>query len=304
MISVVIPVFNEQDNLQPLVEEVINNIGVHNYEIIIVNDGSTDFTSIQVDELIKSNKAIKSIEFTRNFGHQTALSAGIDFAQGDAIITMDSDFQDPPELLPKMIEAWQNGKKVVFTRRNTRKDNIFKRATASVYYWFLYQFSEIKIKGHVGDYRLIDKSIVKYLRDTKERSGYLRGLISWMGHPYEILEFDRPKRKSGKSKFSLLKMSRLAMDGILNFSLFPLRLGFILGLIVIPIGLFFLGYILFDTIVNDEYYPLYKWISVATIIMQGFFFILIWILAEYINKIYDRGRDKPQYVIKNKINIE
>lgn len=304
MISIIIPVFNEQDNLQPIVKEVVNELAGFQFEIILVNDGSTDFSKIKIEQLIKSNNALKSIEFTRNFGHQTALSAGIDFAKGDAIITMDADFQDPPSLIPKMLKAWENGSKVVFTRRNSRKDNFFKKATASVYYKLLYQFSEIKIKGHVGDFRLIDKSIVKYLQDTKERSGYLRGLISWMGHPFEIIEFDRPKRNFGKSKFSLLKMSRLAMDGILNFSLFPLRLGFILGLIVVPLGLFFLGYILFDTFVNDEYYPLYKWISVATIIMQGFFFILIWILAEYVNKIYDRGRDKPQYVIKNKSNIE
>lgn len=303
MISVVLPIFNEQENIKDIVFEVIKHLNTFDYEIILVNDGSTDFSAGIIALLAEENPKIKSIEFTRNFGHQTALSAGIDAAQGDAIITMDADFQDPPDLIPSMINSWKNGNKVVFTQRSLRNDPWLKKITASVYYWLLYKLSDIKIKGNIGDYRLIDQSIVKYLKQTKERSGYLRGLISWMGYPYEILTYNRPFRKHGKSKFSFLKMVRLAMDGILNFSLVPVRLGFILGLSIIPIGLFFFIYVLFDTIINDQYYPLYKWISIITLVMQGFMFVLIWILAEYIGKIYDRGRDKPQYVIKSKINI-
>lgn len=306
LISIVIPVLNEQESLQDisqLIFEELNPFKIK-FEIIFIDDGSTDNSLLILKKLQSERENIKVISFTRNFGHQSAISAGIDHANGDAIVTMDADFQDPPSLIPKMVKEWEQGAKVVFTNRKIRKDRFLKKLSASIYYWLLYNFSDIRIKGNIADYRLIDKEIVKYLKGTKERSGYLRGVISWLGYPYVVLDYERPKRKHGKTKYSLLKMTRLAMDGILNFSLVPVRLGFVLGLLLIPLGLCFMGYIIYDTLINDEYYPLYKWISVANLILMGFLFVLIWIVAEYIGKIYDRERDKPQYVIKEKFNIE
>ena len=306
VISIVIPVLNEEEGISHFLDAVLQEFDSIKLkpEIVIVDDGSTDGTLFLLKKQAEVYSNIKIVSLTRNFGHQAAIAAGLEHATGDAVITMDADFQDPPSVSPELIQQWKKGYKVVFTKRKRRKDNIFKRATASIYYALLYRYSDIKIKGNIGDYRLIDKAIHENLKGIKEKSKYLRGLISWMGYKYEVVEFDRPKRMFGSSKFSFLKMFRLAMEGILNFSLVPLRLGFLLGILIIPIGLFFIGYILVDTLILGEIYPLYKWISVITFTFQGFMFILMWILAEYIGKIYEQDRSRPQFVIAEKINLE
>lgn len=306
VVSIVIPVLNEEEGISHFLDAILQEFDSIKLkpEIVIVDDGSTDGTLFLLKKQAEVYSNIKIVSLTRNFGHQAAIAAGLEHATGDAVITMDADFQDPPSVIPELIQQWQKGFKVVFTKRKRRKDNIFKRVTASIYYALLYRYSDIKIKGNIGDYRLIDKAIHENLKGIKEKSKYLRGLISWMGYKYEVVEFDRPKRIFGGSKFSFLKMFRLAMEGILNFSLVPLRLGFLLGILIIPIGLFFIGYILVDTLILGEIYPLYKWISVITFTFQGFMFILMWILAEYIGKIYEQDRSRPQFVIAEKINLE
>jgi glycosyltransferase involved in cell wall biosynthesis len=302
-ISIVIPVYNEANNIEAMYAKLSTLLESMQltYEIVFVDDGSDDGSIGIIQKLCSKNRSIVLIKLTRNFGHQAALTAGMDNAGGKMIITMDCDFQDPPELIPEMIEAWKNGALVVFARRKIRNDPFFKRSSAQAYYYLLEKFSDIKITGNIGDYRLIDKSVLNELGNMKEKSRYLRGMISWLGFNYTIIDFERPKRNKGKSKFSLLKMIRLGMDGILNFSLLPLRLGLVLGLIIIPIGLFFLIYIAVDTLVNQESYPLYKWISVLSFTLIGFLFVLIWILGEYIGKIFNESRNRPIYVIAEKV---
>ena len=304
-ISIVIPVFNEELNIVPMYEAavaVLKNLDAST-EFIFVNDGSTDGSLLTLRNLTKKDNNVKVISFTRNFGHQAALTAGLEIANGDAVVTMDCDFQDPPEVIVEMINKWLEGNKIIYGRRSFRKDGFFKRLTAKTYYKLLYKVSEIKIMGNIGDFRLIDKSVVCELRQLKEKSRYLRGMVPWLGFSYAIVDYVRPLRKKGETGFSLLKMSRFAMAGILNFSLFPLRLGLILGIFIISTGIIFLFYLAIRYFFDNQFYKLLEWLAVVNYILIGFLFILIWIVAEYIGKIYDEVKGRPLYVIETKINV-
>ena len=305
-ISVVVPVFNEEENIRILAESVRKALEsfTTGYEIIFVDDHSTDGTLQILRSLAGDDNNIKFLSFSRNFGQQAALSAGIDYATGKAVITMDADLQDPPELLPDMIREWEKGFDIVYMHRKNRHDGFFKKLSARFYYFLLNKFSDRKITGNIGEFRLMDEKVVRELKKLNEKCRYLRGMVSWMGFSHTVLEYDRPNRTSGKSGFSLLKMARLGMHGILNFSLLPLRLGLVIGVAVIFMGLLFLAYIALDTLINDVYYELHKWLGVVTFIFTGFLFVLIWILGEYIGKIYDEVKNRPIYIIREKGNLE
>jgi len=305
-ISIVIPVYNEQDNIPILYRRIISSLATcgQSWELIFVNDGSWDSSLRFLKEISSHDSHVKIINFSRNFGQQAAFTAGMDYASGKAVITMDADLQDPPELIPKMIELWQEGALVVFARRKSRNDSFFKRMTAKIYYYFLKKYSDVKITGNIGDFRLIDNQVLSHINNMREKSRYLRGMVAWLGFKYEIIDYDRPNRIHGETGYSMLKMARLAMDGILNFSLLPLRLGMVIGLINIFSGLFFLIYIMLDTIINKQYYPLYKWLIVVLFMLIGFLFILLWILAEYIGRIYDETKSRPLYVVHDLVNLE
>jgi glycosyltransferase involved in cell wall biosynthesis len=306
IISLVIPVFNEMDNLPliyPEIKGVLDETGMA-YEILFVDDGSSDGSYGILKELCREDKNVRSIRLSRNFGQQAAITAGLDHSRGDAVITMDCDLQDPPSLVPEMIRQWQEGYDVVFMKRQRRDDKFLKKYSALVYYKLLSRFSDIKFEGNVGEFRLIDKKVLMELATMREKSRYLRGMISWMGFRHICLNYDRPKRIKGVTGFSLLKMGRLAMHGILNFSLLPLRLGLFLGLSVILFGVGFLFYMTLDAFINEVVYPLYKWLSVTTFIFTGLLFMMIWILGEYIGKIYEETKDRPIYLIQTRNNFD
>jgi len=303
LISIVIPVFNEEKNIFPLYHAILQHLPGIELEFIFVNDGSSDGSIVQLYTLADEDKRVKVISFTRNFGHQAALTAGIDFATGDAIITMDADFQDPPEVLPLLIEQWQQGAKIVYARRSHRRDKWLKRMTAQWYYSLLYKASEIKIKGNIGDFRLIDKTVADRLRQLREHSRYLRGLIPWMGFKYAIVDYIRPHRQKGETKFNWLKMMRFAMNGLLNFSLFPLRIGLVAGVGIIFSGIIFLFYLAYRFFFDDQFYKLLEWLAVVNYILIGVLFIFIWFIAEYIGKIYEEVKGRPLYIIEDLKNI-
>lgn len=306
LISIILPVFNEGANIENIYNElrkIFYNID-YNYEFIFVNDGSTD-DSLRILEAIASRDSnVKVISFTRNFGHQAALSAGLFVAKGDAVITMDCDFQDPPSLISNFINKWENGAKIVYGRRIHREDGILKKLTASLYYSLLYFASDVKIKGNIGDFRLIDRYVVNKLNKIKERDKYLRGIIPWFGYKYEIIDYIRPKRKAGKTKFNWLKMMRFAMTGLLNFSLLPIRLGLFAGIFICSTGFLFFLYLLYRSIFDNQFYKLLEWLAVVNYVLIGVLFIFIWIIAEYIGKIYDEVRQRPLYIIDKTINIK
>jgi glycosyltransferase involved in cell wall biosynthesis len=303
-LSVIIPVFNEEANI-PVIYKRLTEIltEVIEYEILFVNDGSVDSSLNVIQEIASKEKRVKYINLTRNFGHQAALTAGIDFVKGDTIVTMDCDMQDPPEVILEMLKKWQEGVLVVYARRKVRKEGFLKRYSAKTYYAMLGSISEVSKTGDIADFRLIDRRVLEELRKMPEKSKYLRGMISWLGFNYAVVDYDRPARVRGKTGFSLLKMVKFAMDGILSFSLLPLHLGFVIGVMCILTGLIFLGYISYDAIFNHVNYPLYKWLVVAMFLLLGFMFILLWVLAEYIGKIFEEAKGRPIYVVQNTGNL-
>lgn len=301
-ISVVVPVYNEEENIEKLYN-IVSSLIIENgydYEIIFVNDGSNDNSLSLLKSISTKDPKVKYISLSRNFGHQSAITAGFYHASGNAIISMDCDFQDPPELIPQMINEWQKGFKVVYARRRTRDDNFFKKYTAIWYYKILEKFSYLKIPKDIGDYRLIDQKVLHDLKTMNERARYIRGLIAWLGYDYSIIDFDRPKRAKGKTGFSIFKMMKFGMDGILSFSLLPLRLGLVIGLICILLGVGFLGYMSIDMLLNDVTYRLYKFLTVFIFILIGLLFIFIWILGEYIGRIHNEIKRRPIYIINEK----
>jgi len=304
-LSIVLPVFNEQDNILAVYSKIIENLKDFNLiiEFLFVNDGSTDKSYQLLKDLAAKDPQVKYINLSRNFGHQAAITAGLDYATGDAVITMDCDLQDPPEVIPEMVKKWQEGYKIVYTRRKYRKDKFIKRITAKLYYKLLYKFSETKIPSEIGDFRLLDRKVLNELNKMREKSRYLRGMVPWMGYNFTIIDYDRPLRTHGKTGFSFLKMFRLGMNGILSFSLAPLRLGLLMGILIILSGMAFLAYLFINFFVYHQFYKLLEWMAVVNYILIGFLFIMIWIIAEYIGKIFNESKNRPVYLINDTGNI-
>jgi len=306
MYSFVIPAFNEEKNIALIYEKLDHLMNKINgdWELIFINDGSSDNTLILLIDLSFKDKRVKVIDLSRNFGHQIAILSGLQHASGDCIITMDCDLQDPPELVLEMIEKWNQGFDIVYARRKSRHDGFIKKHTALWYYKLLDRFSDAQIPRNVGDFRLIDRKVLKYLLKMKEKAIYLRGMVSWLGFKNAFVEFDRPERIHGVTGYSWEKMIRLAMNGILNFSLMPLKFGFVIGMASIFLGIGFLGYMFIDMIINHSVYVLIKWLVVILFIFIGMIFILLWILGEYIGRIYEEVKNRPTFVIREKINFD
>ncbi|MDP4011269.1 MAG: glycosyltransferase family 2 protein [Candidatus Roizmanbacteria bacterium] len=306
LLSIVIPVFNEKNNILPLLDALLPILENYSHEVLFVNDGSRDGTAEIITEIAQKNHNIKLVSFNRNFGHQIALMAGYSFSKGDAIISMDADLQDPPTVIPHMIEKWQKGAKIVYAKRKKRDvDSFFKKKTAEVFYRFMNMLSDIKIPENVGDFRLLDRSAVKYLTSLPEHAPFLRGLVAWGGYTEDFVYFDREERHSGKTHYSVSKMINFALDGITSFSVKPLRLATYMGFTAGSFG--FLGIIY--AVIGKFFLPI-PWVTGWTGIFVGIMFIggvqliTIGIIGEYISKIYLEVLQRPHYLLKEKINID
>lgn len=315
LLSFIIPVYNEEKNISLIYEkihQVMQEINTSHekdrlipfkYEFIFVNDGSQDQSLFLLSKLSQEDKRVKYINFSRNFGHQAALTAGLQYAKGDAIVTLDCDLQDPPEIILEMVKKWQLGNDIVYARRRNRHDSFLKKYTAIVYYKLLNKFSDVKIPRNVGDFRLMDKKVAQIINNMPEKSRYLRGMVAWVGFQHDFVDFDRPERIYGKTGYTLSKMVRLAMDGLFNFSLLPLRVGLLLGTISIILGICFIIYMIGDMILHQTEYPLYKFLTVILFIFMGFSFIINWIMGEYIGRVYEEIKHRPLYIIENTVNF-
>ncbi|MCK5849908.1 MAG: glycosyltransferase family 2 protein [Kiritimatiellae bacterium] len=306
-VTVIVPVLNEEENVLSF-HKAINDVfsqklSSFDWELIFVDDGSTDCSSERVQELTNADSRVKVIRFSRNFGHQAALTAGMERAGGDVVITMDCDLQDPPELIPELIKKWEQGNKVVYARRTVRVEGFFKKVTASFYYWLLSRVSDVDIPRQVGDFRLMDRVVVRNLLTLDEHARYLRGMVAWLGFKHDFVDFERPERVSGETHYTLQKMVKLAMDGLLNFSFSPLKIGVWIGAASIFVSLGFMGYMLYDHFVNGVTYRLFKWLMVVLFGFMGSQFIILWILGEYIGRIYNDVRKRPLYVISEELNL-
>jgi dolichol-phosphate mannosyltransferase len=307
LLSFVIPVWNEEKNIPLVYDKLIEILPQINAdaEFIFINDGSTDNSLAELDKLANYDKRVRYINFSRNFGHQAALTAGLQYSQGDAVVTLDCDLQDPPEVIVEMAKLWKNENyEIVYARRRNRHDNFFKKYTAILYYKLLEKFSDVRIPRNVGDFRLMDKKVVNIINKMPEKARYLRGMVAWVGYRYTFVDFDRPERLHGKTGYTLTKMVKLAMDGLFNFSLLPLRAGLVMGVLSIFLGIGFIIYMLVDIGINNVVYPLYKFLTVILFIFMGFSFITTWLLGEYIGRIYEEIKQRPLYIIQDMTNFE
>jgi len=297
LISLIIPVLNEEENLTILYERVRKNLKGFKYEIIFVNDGSYDQSQKVIEKIISGDKSVKLINLSRNFGHQIAISCGIDYVQGDAAVIIDADLQDPPEIIPAMLKKWQEGFDVVYAVRKAREgESILKKLTASIFYRLMRILSGTKIPLDTGDFRLISKKVILVLRKTREYQRFMRGLVSWVGFSQCGIEFTRDKRFSGKTKYPLFSMIKFAIDGILSFSLMPLRIVSIMGIVTVAILLILLIYSLYRTITGQTV-PGWASTTVIILFLGSIQLISIGIIGEYLGRVYEEVKRRPLYII-------
>jgi len=305
--SIIVPLYNEEEvigesykRIKAVMEETKEV-----YEVIFINDGSRDQTEHLAKEICSKDPNIKLINFSRNFGHQPAITAGMRESSGEAIIIIDADLQDPPSVMLKMIEKWKEGYDVVYGKRIKRSgETFFKKMTAKMYYRLLTRITDVKIPVDVGDFRLIDRSVCNALNDLPERNRYVRGLVSWVGYKQTFVEFEREERFSGETKYPLRKMIKLAVDGITGFSNKPLKLASTLGYIVSCFGFVYLIVILIQKLFTDT--TIQGWTSIIglLLILNGVTLIMLGVLGEYVGRIYDEIKARPVYIIKEKIGFK
>ena len=306
LLSVIIPVYNEENNINPLIKNLAPTIKNYNYEIVFIDDGSKDKTAQIIKKALKQNSRIKLVTFIRNFGHQMALSCGYREAKGDVVVSMDSDLQDPPEIIPQMISLWQKGNKVVYAQREKREgDDLFKRISAKWFYKFINFLSDIPIPNNVGDFRLLDREIVNFLVNLPEQSRFLRGLVAWSGQPAAYVTFRRLPRHAGATHYTFSKMVNFALEGITSFSIKPLRLAAFLGFLTSALSVLIIVFKSVQHFVFGQGDWLPGWASLFFSIMflGGVQLITIGIIGEYIGKIYKEVQKRPQYLIKEKVNL-
>ena len=305
LLSVIIPAYNEQGNISDLIDKLLPVVEKYSYEIIFVDDGSKDATEEEIRKAAHENKNIKLIAFTRNFGHQTALTCGYSHAKGDCVVTIDADLQDPPELIHDMVKKWQEGFKIVYAKRQVRDESFFKTMTADLFYDLINLLSQTPIPRNVGDYRLIDKEVVALLNEMPERFRFLRGMVAWGGFKSTFVNFDRKKRESGQTHYPVSKMIGFALNGIVSFSTRPLRIATFIGILASIVGLVGIVYAIYRRLFLPSLYWVPGWTAtfVAIMFFGGVQLITIGIIGEYIGKIYSEIQGRPQYLIKEKINL-
>jgi dolichol-phosphate mannosyltransferase len=307
-ISLVVPMYYEEkvvNECYKRLTEVLGKTENYEYEIIFINDGSKDKTLELLEEIAKKDARVKIISFTRNFGHQAAVTAGLKHVSGDAIVIIDSDLQDPPELIPHMLKLWEEGNQVIYGKRKTRDgESAFKLFTAKMFYKTLNALSDVDIPKDTGDFRLVDREVVEVINSLPEHNKFLRGLWSWVGFKQLPYEYERKERFAGETKYPLKKMLKLAADGIISFSTKPLKFVGALGLISIAISVCIMIYALISFAFKlNNLTAGWTSLMVAITFFAGVQLMSIWIISEYIARIYDESKNRPQYIIEKKINF-
>ena len=312
-ISVVVPWYNEAENIINTNNKIKENLLkiTKNFEIIYVDDGSVDNTFSKLFSISTDDKKIKIVKLSRNFGHQNAIYAGLEKTSGKCIILIDADLQDPPEMFPKMFENWKNGYKVVYGIRKKRKGSYFKLLAYSLYHKLFNLLSNISSETDLVDFCLIDESIKKHLLNFKEKNIYFRGLRSWLGFKQIGIEYDRDDRKLGLSKYNILKLYNLALNGILNFSTKPLTLILFSGIFIFLISFCLIIFYIFQKIFNFEFLgilpdqaPGFYTIIIFILIFGSFNLICLGLIGEYIGRLYEESKSRPKFIIDEIVNID
>ena len=301
MISIVCPCFNEADVIEIFVNRLINVLGseVSDYELVCINDGSTDATLPKLLALKTGPIALRVIDLSRRFGKEAAIAAGLDHAKGEAVIVIDADLQDPPELIPKLVAEWQAGNKVVVARRIDRSaDTFLKRQFARAFYRLHNLISETDILVDVGDFRLLDRDVVNVLCQLPERQRFMKGLFSWVGFEPAIVDYVREKRASGDSKFSWWRLWNLGLEGITSFSTAPLRIWTYLGLIISASAFAYGGYVVVRTMAFGVDVPGYASLLTIVLFLGGVQLMSLGVIGEYVGRIYMESKGRPIYVVR------
>ena len=300
-ITILIPCYNEEKSIDILYEHlqnVISRLHGYNFQVLLVNDGSKDNTLAKMKELHDMDSTVSYLSLSRNFGKENAMLAGLDYAEGDAVILMDADLQDPPELIPQMLQEWEKGYDDVYARRRTRAgETWFKKKSAHCYYRILQKFADIDIPADVGDFRLLDRQAVNALCSLREKQRYTKGLFSWIGYNKKELLFDRDPRAVGNSKMNFVKLFSLAVDGITSFSVAPLRLASVLGLVISSIAFIYLLFVIGKTLLYGD--PVAGYPSMISIIlfMGGIQLVVLGIIGEYVGRIFYEAKRRPDYLV-------
>ncbi len=303
-ISIVTPFYNEQDAIEAYyhgVCEVMAQARDYDFEIVCVDDGSRDDTLSRLIALSKSDPRVQVIELSRNFGKEAALTAGLEAAQGDAVIPFDADLQDPPDLIPAMIEAWQKGAEIVLARRTDRSsDSYLKRKTAAMFYRVHNSLSTVRIPENVGDFRLMDRVVVDAVKQLPEQQRFMKGLFAWVGFETETINYTRKPRAAGTSKFSGFRLWNLALEGITSFSSAPLRVWSYIGLVGALFTLLYAGLIIVRTVVYGVAVPGYASLLVFILFFGSVQLVSVGVLGEYIGRIYMETKNRPLFLVRRR----
>jgi glycosyltransferase involved in cell wall biosynthesis len=307
LLSLVVPMRNEEDNIDEFMKRVlpaVQHVGC-DYEIVCVNDGSTDRTMELLRSARRSDRRVKIVDLARNFGKGLAMTAGIDHAEGDAIIPLDADLQDPPELIPDLVAKWREGNDMVIAvRRDRRGDSLAKRLSANLFYRAIGRMSDVPIPANAGDYRIMDRRVIDALKSMPERNRFMKGIFAWVGFKQASIVFDRPARGAGSSKWSFWKLWNFALDGIFSFSTLPLRIWTYFG---VAIAIFALGYatlIAARTLIMGVDVPGYASLAVILLFFSGLNMIGLGIIGEYLGRVFIEVKHRPLYLVRDAIGFD
>jgi dolichol-phosphate mannosyltransferase len=299
--SIIAPIFNELGNIPELfrrVKETMENTR-ETWELLLIDDGSTDGSTDQIRDLATQDFHIKPVIFARNFGHQIAVTAGLDYALGQAVVIIDADLQDPPEVILDMISKWKEGYEVVYAQRSEREgESWLKLLTASIFYRLIYRITDVNIPMDTGDFRLLDRKVVDVMKGMRERHRFLRGMSSWVGFKQTGVLYKRAARYSGETKYPYKKMIKFASDAITSFSYFPLQLAMYLGFITAGISIIAIPVVIISRIVGSHAFTGQATTLIAVLFLGGVQLISLGILGEYIGRLYDEAKGRPLYIIR------
>jgi dolichol-phosphate mannosyltransferase len=299
--SIIAPIFNELDNLPELyrrVKEAMDSLG-NPWELILIDDGSTDGSTDVIRDLAHEDHRVRKVVFARNFGHQLAVTAGLDYSRGKAVVIIDSDLQDPPEVIPQLIEKWHDGYEIVYAIRAEREgESWFKLATASVFYRIIYRITDLDIPLDTGDFRLLDRKVVNVMTQMKERHRFLRGMSVWVGFRQTGVEYKRAARHAGETKYPLKKMVKFASDAITGYSFFPLQLATYLGFFSAGLSILAIPVVIITRLAGDQAFLGQATTLIAVLFLGGIQLISLGVLGEYIGRIYDEAKGRPLYIVR------
>jgi glycosyltransferase involved in cell wall biosynthesis len=300
-VSVVIPLHNEEENLPELHRRLVAALEpiCRGFELVLVNDGSRDRTPAMLDELQARDPRVVVIHLSRNFGHQAAVSAGLDYARGDAVLVMDGDLQDPPEVIGQFLDRWRAGVEVVYAVRTKRKEGVFKRAAYFVFYRVLRRISDIDIPLDSGDFCLMDRKVVRVLTHLPERLRFVRGLRTFVGFRQEGLAYERDARHAGEPKYTFRKLVQLAVDGLVSFSGYPLRLVTYMGLITVLLAMGLSAWVIVDALSNQSTPRGWASTMVVVLFMNAVQLICLGIIGEYVHRIFLETKGRPTYIVRS-----